>query len=103
MDLTPLTDRAITYWIALSGAVLFVASRQNTIGQRIVSGGIAATLAIGLTETVSEYTGFSEVASAVAICVFGQVILETIYSVVADRELMKETLMKWLSNRGAGK
>lgn len=84
-----LQDKPIGFWITFCGAFLVVAARdaerapwRARFGKVIT----AALLGLGLHESVSEALGTPETLTMAGIFIFGQIVLDTVFSLLRDKD-----------------
>lgn len=96
--------RSPEVWAGIAAGVLYVyqKSPQPTTSARIVEALVSALLAYSTSEAVSVWVGFHQGIVAALIASLGYLILDVGRSVVADREMLKEIIVKRLGGRKDG-
>lgn len=97
--------KPIEFWIAVIGAMLYVAERHHTrrLLSRIILVGSSAGLGVGLAPDVAAWSGWSETIVAVVLIVFGYLLLDLGTALIADREFMKSIIRNRLGGGGGGR
>lgn len=97
-----LTNKPFEYYVAVISAAVFVALQHkdkpwwSRVAIAAVSGGIGYALA----GEFAAWTGRSEVLGAFLLTAFGYVALDLAASLLADRKLVREIILKRLGGSG---
>lgn len=92
------------YWAGLLGAVIYAATKSaenEPLLRRSAKIGASALLAYGLTSTVAAYLWHNEVLAAIAVMVFGQMILDLGTAILLDKKI-NEAIKQRLRDRVSG-
>ncbi len=84
-----LSDKPVGFWLTFCGAFLIVAARDAERAPwrvRMVKVITAALLGLGLHENVSDLVGTPETITMAAIFIFGQIVLDTLSSLLRDKD-----------------
>ena len=94
--------RSPEVWIALIGGVFYVyqKSQHPSRFQRVIEAGISGALAYSFGPDAAAWSGTSEPLAAILISSMGYLTLDVLASIVADRAVIREILIKRL---GGGK
>ena len=98
-------DRPPEFWVGLVAAALYVfrKSESKHLWMRITEGGISAGLGFLLAPAAAQWAGGSEAIAAVlltGLCYLG---LDVLTSIVTDRMVIREMILRRLGGSGGGK
>lgn len=86
-------EKSLGYWIAFTGALLWVAMRdaeKESLVRRFVKSASSGMLAIGLSDDVADWSGVPVSFVSVGILLFGLLVVDLTTALIADRGFIRE-------------
>lgn len=97
-------DRPPEFWVGVGAAALYVFRKSETkhFGLRITEAGVSGGLGFSLAPSAAQWAGGSETIAAVLITALGYLGLDVLTSIVADRAVIREIIMRRLGGGNGG-
>lgn len=97
--LESLREKPIELWMTIIGLAIYVGMRDaetESISRRIGKTLASGFLALGVSPSIAEWAGFSEIIASVMVMTCGLLALDVLTGIVADREFMKQIVKRRL-------
>ena len=98
-------ERPPEFWVGLVAAALYVfrKSESKHLWMRMAEAGISGGLGFSLAPAAAQWAGGSEAIAAVLLTALGYLGLDVLTSIVADRAVIREIILRRLGGNGGGK
>lgn len=95
-------DRPPEFWAGLVAAALYVfrKSESKSLWARVSEAGISGGLGFSLAPSAAQWAGGSEAIAAVLLTALGYLGLDVLTSIVADRAVIREVIVRRLGGGG---
>jgi len=95
--------KPVEYWVALGVVLLIVIERgmkaRTGRVQQALMASISAGMGVALSPSLAAWSGRSETLVVMAVTAFGYPAIDTLAALVADREAMREIIVRRLGGR----
>ena len=94
-------DRSAEVWVGLIAAAAYVFSKgeSKSYFTRVLDAGISGGIGFSLAPSAAQWTGNSEAIAAVLVTALGYLGLDILTSVIADRAVIKEIILRRLGGK----
>ena len=92
-------DKPIEYWVTLLGLAVWTGSRdaeKDPLHRRLAKTATSALLTVGISPSIADYAGISEIWAAILVMAVGLLALDTATALISDRDFIKQVIRKKL-------